>query len=444
MSAVARLSIPAIFLLSLIPALAFQSDAPVIHVDVRRVLVPVIVTDAKGRPVNGLKATDFHLFEDEVEQPIASFTAAASAAPEEVAAGGAHPAASGATATPPSHTFVICIDALDSAFADSARTRDALTRLFDKEKTAGSQFVLLSIGRQLRVLQPATSDPAAILARLRNPGVGAAFGGGDAAAFRAELDGLKTRMYDFCRQCNCSAARDCDSQAQDLKVSLDGQAAHWALLREQFLAQLKSVVEELAKLPTNRTLILVSDGFSLQPARDYYAVAASFLPKDSRFRTPGPSDLEPGLQAVMKIASAGNVRIDSVDSRGVEQTSIASTGSMDASSPSDRTLPSVIRHTAPPNRGGTLLSEMDRQSGSVEFQNGAAMAQLSEATGGIYYHDGNDLLRQFRSALADGREYYLLTYVPRNHAADGKFRRISVEVSGAKVHVRAKSGYWPE
>ncbi len=444
MSAVARLSIPAIFLLSLAPALAFQSDAPVIRVDVRRVLVPVIVTDAKGHPVNGLKASDFHLFEDQVEQPIASFTAAASAAPEAVAAAGERPVVSNSTTTAPDHTFVICIDALHSAFADSARTRDALTHLFEKEKAAGSKYVLLSIGRQLRVLQSATTDPAAILARLRNPGVASAFGGGDAAAFRAELDGLKTRMYDFCRQCNCSDARDCDSQAQDLKVSLDGQAAHWALLREQFLAQLKSVVEELAKLPTNRTLILVSDGFSLQPARDYYAVAASFLPKDSRFRAPGPQDLEASLRAVMKVASASNVRIDSLDSRGVAQTSFASGGSMDASSPSDRTLPSVIRHTPPPNRGGTLLSDMDRQSDSVELQNGSAMAQLSEATGGIYYHDGNDLLKQFRSVLADGREYYLLTYVPRNLAPDGKFRRIAVEVIGDKLHVRAKSGYWPE
>src|ERR1700753_269682 len=71
----------------------------------------------------------------------------------------------------PSRPFVICIDALNSAFTSSTRTRDALMNLFEKEKPGEASYVLLSIGRQLQVLQTATSDPAAILAKLRNPAV---------------------------------------------------------------------------------------------------------------------------------------------------------------------------------------------------------------------------------------------------------------------------------
>ena len=44
--------------------------------------------------------------------------------------------------------------------------------------------------------------------------------------------------------------------------------------------------------------------------------------------------------------------------------------------------------------------------------------------------------------LADGREYYLLAYTSKNQLQDGKFRRITVELSDRKLHVLAKFGYW--
>ena len=189
---------------------------------------------------------------------------------------------------------------------------------------------------------------------------------------------------------------------------------------------------------------MVSDGFSLQPAREFYAVAAAFLPKDERFKMAGPTDLESNLQAVIKVAVERNVRIYSVDSRGLAQSSFASNGSMDASAPEDYSPPSVIRRSSSTNRGGTLLSDMDHEASSVAFQNGSGMEQLARATGGVYFHDSNDILKQFRSALADGREYYLLAYVPKNRVHDGKFRSITVAVADKKLHVRAKSGYWAD
>ena len=70
------------------------------------------------------------------------------------------------------------------------------------------------------------------------------------------------------------------------------------------------------------------------------------------------------------------------------------------------------------------------------------MEQLAGATGGVYFHDSGDLLKQFRSALADGREYYVLSYVPKNAARRQEFRSITVETTDKKLSIRAKSGYW--
>jgi hypothetical protein len=48
----------------------FAQQEPVIRLDVQQVLVPVIVTGKKGHHVNGIRPSDFHIFEDGVQQEI--------------------------------------------------------------------------------------------------------------------------------------------------------------------------------------------------------------------------------------------------------------------------------------------------------------------------------------------------------------------------------------
>lgn len=425
-----------------------QDSSAVIRVEAREVLVPVIVTDSKGHHVADLKASDFRVEEDGAEQKIVSFsTDTAPDAKALAALGGAAPAGERAAALP--HTFVICLDTLHSSFPNLRGVSEALTRLFEKEKGGGNAlFSIVGVGRQLQVFANATSDPAAVLAKLRGAALQNRLGGGDAASFTSELNDLKSSMYDMCRRCPACGSRAnyhaCDSQLQALKARLDGEAERWSGLTAQMLAQWKAVVEELSKLPGGRTLVLVSDGFSLQPVRDFYGVVSAFVPSDPRFKTPGEANLQPAMEAVMRSAVAGNVRIDAVDSRGVVQASFSAGGSMDASTPSDRSAPSVIGRGPSSNRGGALYSDMDRQAAAVSFQTGSAMEQAARATGGVYLHGGNDLLREFRSVLADGREYYLIGYTPGNTADDGAFRQITVEVAGKNLQVRAKAGYWAE
>lgn len=72
------------------------------------------------------------------------------------------------------------------------------------------------------------------------------------------------------------------------------------------------------------------------------------------------------------------------------------------------------------------------------------MEQLASATGGIHFHSGGDLAKQLRAALADGREYYVVAYTPKNGARDGSFRAIRVELTKGNLTVRAKPGYWAQ
>jgi VWFA-related protein len=71
-----------------------------------------------------------------------------------------------------------------------------------------------------------------------------------------------------------------------------------------------------------------------------------------------------------------------------------------------------------------------------------ALAEMAAVTGGTFFHNSNDIFAGLQRAFADGRQYYMLSYVPNNATSDGKFRAISVRVRDPKLVVRAKRGYW--
>lgn len=54
---------------------AQETQGPTIRVDVNRVNVGAVVTDGKGRFVEGLQKSDFHVFDNGIEQPVTEFLA---------------------------------------------------------------------------------------------------------------------------------------------------------------------------------------------------------------------------------------------------------------------------------------------------------------------------------------------------------------------------------
>ncbi|HTB11661.1 MAG TPA: VWA domain-containing protein [Bryobacteraceae bacterium] len=424
----------------MVPLIAFWTllaQEPVIRLDVQHVLVPLVVTDKKGHHVPGLRSSEFRIFEDGVEQEIASFSTDTAASVDDVAALSKSSSAAG-----PRHTFVICIDTLH--ISNAARTREALENLFEKEKPADAQFVVIGIGRQLQVLQPATTNPLAILVKLRSPAFLSAVGGLDASALAAQLQNIRTRMEEFCKHCACgmrTSQRNCDSEIDTLKQSIDAEAERWIAPANALLDQFTKVVEELAKLPTGRTLILVSDGFNLDPKLEFYRVVSEYLPQ---VKPAESKDAESILRQALKVASERNVVIDTIDSRGSAVPSIASSGSMDASAPgrnsSDYSVLGSNRSRS--DKPAAPINTSGSKTNRLQLDLSPEMEQLARVTGGVYFHDSQDLLKQFRAALSDGRQYYVLSYTPRNSAHDGKFRNITVEIKDTKLSVRAKSGYW--
>jgi len=117
-------------------------------------------------------------------------------------------------------------------------------------------------------------------------------------------------MDEFCRRCTCGpgpSRGNCDSEIDTLKQSVDADAGRWTAPTNGLLEQFRSVVEELAKLPTGRTLILVSGGFNIEPKREFYRAVSAYLPNAPQFKLDDSRDVEPGLREALKVASERNI-----------------------------------------------------------------------------------------------------------------------------------------
>src|SRR5579864_3820484 len=65
---------------------------------------------------------------------------------------------------------------------------------------------------------------------------------------------------------------------------------------------------------------------------------------------------------------------------------------------------------------------------------------LASRTGGIAFHNSNDLAGSMRSGIDDGSTYYTLTYYPDNLKWDGRFRMIQLKTEKPGVNLRYRVG----
>jgi VWFA-related protein len=215
-------------------------------------------------------------------------------------------------------------------------------------------------------------------------------------------------------------------QAQSADVS-DRERAFY--LNQRFLRQLEGITQTTARLPTSRTILLLSDGFNRFPGRELYGVVSGYGPLDRSFQfTSNSRDLQSQLEAVLKVATANDVKSYTIDPRGL-YTQASGPGTGFAASTS------MVAGSGAPNAVVTQVTSAARESTD-------ALSQLARETGGLFFENSNDLVKEIRQAVEDGREYYVVSYVATNKATDGKYRRILVTVRGGKWRVQAKPGYW--
>jgi len=173
------------------------------------------------------------------------------------------------------------------------------------------------------------------------------------------------------------------------------------------LASISRVVEYLGKMSGTRVLLMASSGFF------------------------GES-LEPQQNTIIDQAVHAGVVINALDAKGLY------------SEPPPGTRPDDPRTAAGRGVGNpaSLLYETKAAGDRLIIVN-SAMADLAQGTGGVFFHDNNDLNAGFHKLGLPPEVTYRMSFSPQGVTANGSYHKLKVKlIHSGSYSVEARPGYF--
>jgi VWFA-related protein len=394
------------------PAAPPSDSAPetVFKVSVRLVPVSVVVRDTKGQAVGNLGKKDFLLFDERKPQPISSFTVEKEKGEREP--GSAEQAAPSAASADASGDR-----SADANMKPAAQNQNNVAYVFDDLQTTFEDLanVIAAAERHLSALHP--EDRAAVFTTSGQIGLDFT---SDREKLQAVLRMLKPHSH-VTSECPPISyymadliANQGDAGASALAVDETKRCAGVTAAAAKGIATAKALeVVSIGRVESERTLQVLNDVIARTAAmpgrRSIVLVSAGFL-------TVAPDAQDREMSLVDQAVRAGIV-FNTLAVEGVPATGISGSNSEDF---------------------GRALFDRDEATARSEV-----LADLAYGTGGMFFHNNNDLQEGFRQT-ADVPEYiYLLGFSPQK--LDGTFHKLKVKVTGAeaeKVSVQARAGYY--
>jgi VWFA-related protein len=439
------LPIAAIFLAGL-PAMAAQTAQPpapiadseedagfVLRQTVRRVLVDVIVTDAQGNPVPGLRAADFRLAEDGKAQSIRTF---------EWHGAESLPDLTSPLPRLPAHTFmnlppapqngpltVLLYDVLNTPLKAQPYAHAQMSDFLKKD--AGEQIAIFVLGDRLRLLQGFTSDRELLLRVAAGPGMGPERSPWQTAgpSASAPMDNSKAAQRQNPGP-QPGAAMDVPNPSSSQPVDMQSALKHMEALEssamldrrvDTTLEAFEQIGRFLAGVAGRKNLIWFSGSFPAGVGPD---PVVSFGGDDAiRFYSGR-------MRRASDLLNAAQVAVYPVDATGLRTNPL-----FDAAQPSSSGSVSDGVQAA-----SKAVSDFSRQAAATQ----ASMDEIAEQTGGRPFYNTNGLTRALGAAAADGSAYYTLVYAPTNAKYDGSVRRISVSLERGGYHLTYRKSYFAD
>ncbi len=329
-------------------------------------------------------------------------TPAANTAIEKPAASSSRPA----PAVSPARSVVLFVDNIhlkDSnlGFARQALKKFIAERLTDDDLTAlvtsgGSLGLFSQFTRDRRMLSYAV-DKISVRAPNRNTMFTAYLAG---QVDRNDPEAIDLGIQILLAEDGISGPRPL---MENLVRARAGQVLAEAGYRRQVaLASLKALTDSLAKLPGQRLIVVLSDGFTLLGTGGSYDTG--------------------GLRDVTSRAAVGGVVIYTIDTRGLE--------------------PPLITDASQRGPVGARSAQSFFNAERNDAQN--AMNALAHDTGGDAIRNSNDIAAGLKRALDENSVYYSIGYYASSEEDPKKFRKLTVAVKGhPEYKVRAQQGYLP-
>src|SRR5580704_1406977 len=452
---------------------------PAIKAVTREVRVDVVVTDKKGNYIQDLTTKDFHLYEDNKEQPINTFSF------------GADPKG---PIEAQRHYIVLFFDNSTMDLSDQPRARAAAGKFIDAYAGADRVMSVMNFGGSLQIVQNFTTDTA----RLKQA-VGGISTSNVATNTSAANGGGSMAMTP-------GSAVSADPSTAGLQSTFpslgnaEGDFGAYSLL-----LSLRQLAKNLATIPGRKSLILFTAGFELSPER-YSELTATIDACNKANVAVYPMDVR-GLVTPMS-----QIRGDATpDTWALQQNRAADWSTRQSSARSNHAIgdaqetqpsqasfqlaayhPGASLALASPQHGGgggggggghgggggggsgggtgggtgggkgggtgggsrggspgggyygnanyNQPRQIVPQFPSSSTTNQQVMYALASGTGGFPILNTNDLLPGLEKIAREQSEYYLLGYSPADSPA-GSCHTLKVKVERGGTNVRARSGF---
>jgi VWFA-related protein len=384
------------------------SHISTLQVNVRRVVVDVVVTDAHGHPVPNLDRDAFHLTEDGKPQPLRSFEphVAQLQPPAPLPALPPNTVSNLALGPQNGPVTVILYDLLNTPLDAQPFAHDQLLQFLKQRKTS-SQTAIFVLSDRLHMLQGFTDDENQLIAAL------------NAQTAQSHKSTLLQSGAEITQQSDSLARTEGNQNASADDRNLTFQTIstmlkHMETVESSALLDRRvyitaDALEEIARflvgLPGRKNLLWLSGSFPTGILPD-----ASLGGRDSLDITRNYS------ATVMKasdLLNLSHVAVYPVDVRGLQVNPMFSAAS---------------NQTFEPGSGRDLKAVDDFRKDQTAGH--ATMDTMADETGGRAFYNTNGLKEAVATAVDDGSTYYTLTYSPSNTTVDGRLRHVSVELTG--------------
>lgn len=393
-------------------AAAAQDDEEPIRIDTELIQTGVMVFDKQGRFVEGLGREDFELTVEGKQTPLSFFervagAPASSAAGAPAAARGATKGAAPTAAPAPAvgaRTVIFFADDLHLSFESRKRAGDLIRHFIDEELSDEDTAAVVSSSGRVGFLQQFTDNHAVLREAAARLGDDKGRAEGDRMIPPlTEYEALLIDRYDQEVTNEFAAELMEEGMAVELEDAIM-QARSRARIVLQTAADvarntyqsLEQTLRRSAQMPGRKIVILVSDGFLLDPSN---------------------TDSSRRMRRITDAAARANAVVYTFDAKGLD--------------------------AAMPRK--TTRSAFRVQSGA-RFEMQDPLSSIAEQTGGRFVKNRNDMRPNVAQALAEASRYYLLAWRPDPELrGNDKLRRIAVRVKGRpELTVRMQNGYLAE
>lgn len=351
-------------------------DQPIFRLSVSLVQLDAVVTDAKGRHVTTLGRDDFEVYQDGRPQPV---TAVSYIDTDDgwVDTSGLPPLPVEALKPEDARrVIVVVVDDLRMSFESIYRARRAIGEFFDRQFQPGDLGMIV------------TTSGAGISQLTYSP---------------KTLKAASSRLHFSLWNVQGASAFSPIDDFGDV-TGIEGNFLE-RTFAESAIRRIADAIAAVQKLPGRKSVVLVSEGFSVFGAG-----------LDNTYNR----EL---LQRLVDRSNRAGVVIYAVDPRGLVVTGLTAADNV---------------------RGGIDHMASARSSALRDSQDGLRF--VTGETGGFAVVNGNDLGLGFQRIMADQRGFYLIGYQPEagtlNAKSDMQFRKLKIKVKLKGLTVRTRAGFY--